>query len=148
MLAASVRCNALFRRRRFEARMDEEMRFHMEHAGDLMRSGVPRPEAARRARVEFGGVESVQESADRRAGCGCRRAAQDVRYAVRLMGKKPGFTAVAVLSLGLGIGANTAIFSFVNALLVPPASRRNAWELWQVWRQNLKGGSAFERYQG
>src|SRR6266542_2752638 len=72
----------------------------------------------------------------------------DLRYAFRQLLKYPGFTAVAVLSLSLGIAANTTIFSFVNALLFRPAPVREPGALWQVWRQRLKGGSSFERYQG
>jgi predicted permease len=72
----------------------------------------------------------------------------DLRYAFRQLLKNPGFTAVAVLSLGLGIAANTTIFSFVNILLLRPPPVEAPDELWQVWRENLKGGSAFSRYQG
>ncbi len=72
----------------------------------------------------------------------------DLRYAIRMLLKGPGFTAVAVLSLSLGIAANATIFSFVNALLFRPAPVEAPSELWQVWRQKLKGGSTFERYQG
>jgi hypothetical protein len=72
----------------------------------------------------------------------------DLRYAFRQLLKNPGFTAVAVLSLSLGIAANTTIFTFVNVLLLRPPPVEAPGELWQVWRQNLKGGSVFERYQG
>jgi len=72
----------------------------------------------------------------------------DLRYAIRMLLKGPGFTAVAVLSLSLGIAANATIFSFVNALLFRPAPVEAPSELWQVWRQKLKGGSTFDRYQG
>jgi predicted permease len=72
----------------------------------------------------------------------------DLRFAFRQLLKNPGFTAVVVLSLSLGIAANTTIFSFVNALLFRPAPVHEPGELWQVWRRRLTGGSAFERYQG
>jgi len=71
----------------------------------------------------------------------------DLKFAFRQLLKNPGFTTVAVLSLSLGIAANTTIFSFVNALLLRPPPVEAPGKLWQVWRQNLKGGSAFERYQ-
>jgi putative ABC transport system permease protein len=72
----------------------------------------------------------------------------DLKFAFRQLLKNPGFTAVAVLSLSLGIAANTTIFSFLNVLLLRPPPVEAPGELWQVWRQNLKGVSAFERYQG
>src|SRR5437016_1032469 len=72
----------------------------------------------------------------------------DLRYAFRQLLKNPGFTTVAVLTLALGIAANTTIFSFVNVLLLRPPPVEEPGKLWQVWRQNLKGGSAFETYQG
>jgi predicted permease len=71
----------------------------------------------------------------------------DLRYAVRQLLRSPGFTAVAVLSLSLGIAANTTIFSFVNVLLLRPPPVEAPEQLWQVWRQNPKAGSVLERYQ-
>lgn len=71
---------------------------------------------------------------------------QDLRYGVRMLLKNPGFTAVVVLSLALGIGANTTIFSFVNALLLRPPAVEAPGRLLAVWNRNPKAGSAFERY--
>src|SRR5262245_7166030 len=72
----------------------------------------------------------------------------DLKFALRQLTKSPGFTAVAILTLALGISANTTIFSFVNMLLLrpPPVAAPN--ELWQVWRESLKSHSALERFQG
>src|ERR1044071_7630984 len=72
----------------------------------------------------------------------------DLKFAFRQILKNPGFSAVAVITLALGIAANTTIFSFVNALMLRPAPVDAPGELWQVWRQKLKGGSALDRYQG
>ena len=72
----------------------------------------------------------------------------DLKFAFRQLLKNPGFTAVAVLSLSLGIAANTTIFGFVNALLLRPPPVEAPAELWQVWWQQPKAGSPFERYRG
>ncbi len=121
----------LTRRSSFEAEMDEEFRLHLElRTEDLIRSGLSPAEAARRARLEFGSSEVYKERA--RASRGLRIFDEmygDVRYGVRTLLRTPGFTLVAVLTLALGIGATTTIFSVLDAVMIRPLPFRDAGRL-------------------
>ncbi|HVH71733.1 MAG TPA: ABC transporter permease, partial [Candidatus Dormibacteraeota bacterium] len=116
------RLRSLFRRRAVESEMEAELRFHMERQiENYFRSGLTLGEARRRARLEFGGYEQVKEEHREARGVGLiETLVRDVRYGLRTLSHNPGFSMVAVLTLALGIGANTAIFSVVYAALIRP----------------------------
>ncbi|HEY1805565.1 MAG TPA: ABC transporter permease [Terracidiphilus sp.] len=109
----------LFTRKQMEAELDKELRFHFEsQVADKIRSGVPESEARRLTRIEFGGIEQIKEDCrERRGTMWIESILQDVRYALRQLGKTPVFTTTVLLTLVLGIGANSAIFTLVNAIL-------------------------------
>src|SRR5262252_927572 len=116
------RLRSLFRRQAVESEIEAELHFHMERQIEkYMQSGLTREEAKRRARLEFGGYEQVKEEHRDARGVGLiETLVRDVRYGLRTLSHNPGFSVVAILTLALGIGANTAIFSVVHAALIRP----------------------------
>jgi putative ABC transport system permease protein len=112
----------LFRRERLERDLDLEVRGYVEMlAADKVTTGMGQAEARREAVLELGGVEQVKEQVrEARIGTMLENLWQDLHYGYRTLARNPGFTAVAVLSLALGIGGNSAMFSIVNGILLQP----------------------------
>jgi predicted permease len=116
------RLRALFSRDSVEQELDAELRFHVERAAEKYeRHGLSHEAALRRARLEFGGVEQMKEaSRDMRGTVRLESIMRDLRYAIRSLKSRPAFTLTVIATLALGIGANTAIFTLVDALMLRP----------------------------
>jgi predicted permease len=137
-----IRTRSLFRRKAVESELADELGFHLEaQINKYMRSGLTREEAQRRARLEFGGVEQVKEE--------CREARgiefiemlfHDLRYALRILRKSPGFSAIVILTLALGVAANTVVFSVVEGILLKPLPYPHAERLVVVAESAFSNG--------
>jgi predicted permease len=130
----------IFRRSQIEKEMEEELRSHIQHrADDLERSGLPRAEAERRARIEFGGHGRFKEECrEALAGNFVETSFNDLRYSLRVLRKSPAFTNVAVVTLAVAIAANAVVFGILNALILHPRNAPRAESLYGIERASDK----------
>ena len=137
-----ARWSALVHRSEMREELAEELRDHLQHrADDLERSGISRAEAERRARIEFGGFEHYREESHAAQGWHSAEALlRDVQFGLRILKKSPALTAAAVITLALGIGANSALFALVRGILMRPLPVRASGRLVVIWDSNPGAG--------
>ena len=138
----------LFHRSAIAAEMDEELLSHIQHrADDLVRSGIARAEAERRARIEFGGREHYKEESYKELGGNFLDTfLRDLRFAVRILRKSPGFAFAAVFTLAMAIGANAVVFGILNALILRPINVPQAEKLWGIENTDGSGWQSYPNY--
>ena len=136
-----LRLRSLFRRNKVEQDLNEELQYHLEQKTQEYRaSGLTIEEARRKARREFGGLELSKENCrDVRRVSYIQDLMQDLGFGMRMLRNSPGFALVAILTLALGIGANTAIFSVVHGVLLQPLPFPKQDQLIMLWEKNKEG---------
>src|SRR5262249_59398320 len=135
--ALAARLQALFGDRRADRELDDEIETHLRLLTErYVRQGMTEAEAARSARRQFGNVTLLEEVHREMRGIRfIETLLQDLRYGVRMLVKNPGFTSIAVITLSLGIGTNTAIFSLVNAVLLRSLSFPRPERIMTIWAE-------------
>jgi hypothetical protein len=125
----------LFRKRKFEQELDDELRSYVElQAAEKVRRGMSPEDALREARRELGGMDQVKENVrDVRPGVFMDTLVQDIRYAFRMLQRNRAFASVAILTLALGIGANTTIFTVVDGVVLKPLPYPDPDRLLTLW---------------
>ena len=133
------RCASFFHRKRLDADIDEELRTHIGFAiEENLRRGMSEHEARRAATLALGGVSQTRERYRVQRGFPrIETLAHDVRYGLRQLRKSPGFAVTAILTLALGVGSVTAIFSVVNGVLLQPYAFRDPGQI-VVWRESIR----------
>src|SRR5437879_940658 len=133
-----LRLRSLFRWAQADQELDDELRDHLERkTEEYVAKGRTQEEPHRRARIDLGGIEQTKEKCrDARRVNGIQDLVQDLRYGLRILRKSPGFTAAVVLTLALGIGANTAIFTLIDAVMLKSLPVANPKQLYRLGDNN------------